>query len=212
MRARSQRSMRTRACATSCPHPKDPSFLITNAGTRLYYGTVWHEFDRIRRRSGPDRESLGRQVRMHDLRDVFVLRTLLGWYRDDTDVQAQLPLLATFLGHYAGDLVKPAERDRVREPSVSGGEAQAARCSCDAGVDEESPPHRLSSGRAAGSACGVGRPSTRARVRPRRPGRPPRPARRRHRNGSRKPPGKRDPRRRPRRGRHQGCIAMGGES
>jgi integrase/recombinase XerD len=82
-----------------CPHPKDPSFLVTNVGTRLYYGTVWHEFDRIRRRSGLDRESLGRQVRMHDLRHVFVLRTLIGWYRDDADVEAQLPLLATFLGH-----------------------------------------------------------------------------------------------------------------
>lgn len=82
-----------------CPHPKDPSFLVTNAGTRLYYGTVWHVFDRIRRRSGLDRESLGRQVRMHDLRHVFVLRTLLGWYRDGADVEAQLPLLATFLGH-----------------------------------------------------------------------------------------------------------------
>ncbi len=82
-----------------CPHPKDPSFLVTNAGTRLYYGTVWHEFDRIRRRASLDRESLGRQVRMHDLRHVFVLRTLLGWYREDTDVEAQLPLLATFLGH-----------------------------------------------------------------------------------------------------------------
>jgi integrase/recombinase XerD len=28
-----------------------------------------------------------------------VLRTLLGWYREDTDVDAQLPLLSTFLGH-----------------------------------------------------------------------------------------------------------------
>jgi integrase/recombinase XerD len=82
-----------------CPYPKHPSFLLSNAGTRLDYGAVWHEFDRIRRRAGLDRESLGRRVRMHDLRHVFVLRTLLGWYREDTDVEAQLPLLATFLGH-----------------------------------------------------------------------------------------------------------------
>lgn len=82
-----------------CPHPKAPSFLVSNAGTRLDYGAVWHEFDRIRRRAGLDRESLGRRVRMHDLRHAFVLRTLLGWYREDADVEAQLPLLATFLGH-----------------------------------------------------------------------------------------------------------------
>ena len=28
-----------------------------------------------------------------------MLRTLLGWYRDERDVEAQLPLLSTFLGH-----------------------------------------------------------------------------------------------------------------
>ncbi|MFN2629458.1 MAG: hypothetical protein ABR569_12610 [Gaiellaceae bacterium] len=27
------------------------------------------------------------------------MRTLLGWYRDGLDVQARLPLLATYLGH-----------------------------------------------------------------------------------------------------------------
>ena len=28
-----------------------------------------------------------------------MLRTLLGWYQEAADVQAQLPLLSTFLGH-----------------------------------------------------------------------------------------------------------------
>jgi integrase len=36
---------------------------------------------------------------VHDIRHSFVLRTLLGWYRDELDVEAQLPLLSTFLGH-----------------------------------------------------------------------------------------------------------------
>ena len=35
---------------------------------------------------------------MHDHRHVFVLRTLLGWYREEDDVEAQLPLLPTCLG------------------------------------------------------------------------------------------------------------------
>jgi integrase/recombinase XerD len=82
-----------------CPRPKNPSFLISNAGTRLHKGTIWHEFDRLRRACGLDRETLGRQARMHDIRHSFVLRTLLGWYREERDVEAQLPLLATFLGH-----------------------------------------------------------------------------------------------------------------
>ena len=82
-----------------CPRPKGPSFLVTNTGARLNKGTIWHEFDRLRRGTGLDRETLGRRARIHDIRHSFVLRTLLGWYRDDADIEAQLPLLSTFLGH-----------------------------------------------------------------------------------------------------------------
>jgi integrase/recombinase XerD len=82
-----------------CPHPMGPSFLVTSSGQRLDRGTVWHEFDRLRRCCGLDRETLGRQARVHDFRHSFVLRTLLSWYQDDLDVEARLPLLSTFLGH-----------------------------------------------------------------------------------------------------------------
>ncbi|MDQ6805666.1 MAG: tyrosine-type recombinase/integrase [Actinomycetota bacterium] len=81
------------------PHPTDPSFLLSTAGTRLRYPNVWNAFDRLRDASGLDRETLGRQARIHDVRHAFVLNTLLGWYRDQEDVEAKLPLLATFLGH-----------------------------------------------------------------------------------------------------------------
>jgi integrase/recombinase XerD len=81
------------------PCPKEPSFLVTDTGERLHRGTVWREFDRLRRATGLDRETLGRRARMHDIRHTFVLKTLLGWYRDGTDVDAQLPLLSTMLGH-----------------------------------------------------------------------------------------------------------------
>jgi integrase/recombinase XerD len=32
-------------------------------------------------------------------RHALAVSTLLGWYRDGVDVQAQLPVLSTFLGH-----------------------------------------------------------------------------------------------------------------
>jgi hypothetical protein len=88
-----------RACDELCPHPKDPSFLISAAGARLHRGTVWREFDRLRRHCGLDYDTLGRSARLHDMRHTFVLRTLLRWYRQDQNVEAQLPLLSTFLGH-----------------------------------------------------------------------------------------------------------------
>jgi len=82
-----------------CPHPTDPAFLLTSTGRRLHAGTVWHHFDRLRHAVGLDRDTIGRRARMHDIRHAFVLRTLLDWYRQDRDVEAQLPLLSTFLGH-----------------------------------------------------------------------------------------------------------------
>jgi integrase/recombinase XerD len=82
-----------------CPLPKDTTFLVTDTGGRLHKGTIWHEFDRLRRATGLDQDTLGRRARIHDIRHAFVLRTLLGWYREDIDVDARLPLLSTFLGH-----------------------------------------------------------------------------------------------------------------
>lgn len=41
----------------------------------------------------------GRQPRIHDFRHSFALNALIRWYRAGVDVQAKLPLLATWLGH-----------------------------------------------------------------------------------------------------------------
>lgn len=41
----------------------------------------------------------GRQPRVHDLRHTFAVHALLRWYAAGVDVQAKLPLLATYLGH-----------------------------------------------------------------------------------------------------------------
>lgn len=37
--------------------------------------------------------------RIHDLRHTFAVNTLLGWYRDGSDVAAMMPVLSTYLGH-----------------------------------------------------------------------------------------------------------------
>ena len=37
--------------------------------------------------------------RPHDLRHRFAVTRLATWYRENADVQAMLPLLATYLGH-----------------------------------------------------------------------------------------------------------------
>jgi len=41
----------------------------------------------------------GRWPRIHDLRHTFAVHALVRWYRTGVDVQAKLPLLATYMGH-----------------------------------------------------------------------------------------------------------------
>jgi len=41
----------------------------------------------------------GRVPRIHDFRHGFAVNALLRWYREGADVEAKLPLLATYLGH-----------------------------------------------------------------------------------------------------------------
>jgi integrase len=41
----------------------------------------------------------GRSPRIHDFRHSFAVNALLRWYREGADVQAKLPLLATYMGH-----------------------------------------------------------------------------------------------------------------
>ena len=38
--------------------------------------------------------------RLHDLRHTFAVRTLLGWYSAGIDVQARLPQLPAYPGHF----------------------------------------------------------------------------------------------------------------
>jgi integrase len=45
------------------------------------------------------RTETGRLPRVHDFRHTFALEALLRWYRNGADVQAKLPLLATYMGH-----------------------------------------------------------------------------------------------------------------
>ena len=37
--------------------------------------------------------------RVHDLRHRFAVQTLINWYRAGLDIEQQLPVLSTFLGH-----------------------------------------------------------------------------------------------------------------
>ncbi len=78
--------------------PSTPSFFVSQSGTRLIYQDVHANSLTLVRRAGlSDRRP--RRPRIHDLRHAFALKTLLGWYKADLNVEPRLPLLSTYLGH-----------------------------------------------------------------------------------------------------------------
>jgi integrase/recombinase XerD len=80
------------------PRPKSPAFFLSGKGTRLLRQNVSMTFARVLRRTGlSDRKP--RRPRIHDLRHSFAVNTLCDWYRAGLNVEAQLPLLSTYLGH-----------------------------------------------------------------------------------------------------------------
>lgn len=80
------------------PRPKDVSFFVSRTRQRLCYAVVSTTFRQL-----VDTAGIGAGApaapRLHDLRHTFAVRTLLGWYRADEDVQAKIPSLSTYLGH-----------------------------------------------------------------------------------------------------------------
>ena len=89
-----------RYCAqTRMIFPRASSLLVSARGKRLDPSVVWATFRLLLGRVGLPPPGDCRRARPHGLRHTFAVRTLLGWYRDGVDVERQLPLLATYLGH-----------------------------------------------------------------------------------------------------------------
>lgn len=76
-----------------------PALLISVKGTRLVPDNMTRPFRKLVKAAGIQVAPGRRRPRQHDLRHSFATATLLDWYRAGVDVQAQLPLLSTYLGH-----------------------------------------------------------------------------------------------------------------
>lgn len=87
----------------SLPRGRTSSFFLSDAGTALDLGTVRRWFCEIsiacglRKASGAKRH--GRGPRLQDLRHTFATKRLVEWYRAGLNVSAQMPKLASYLGH-----------------------------------------------------------------------------------------------------------------
>jgi integrase/recombinase XerD len=74
------------------------AFFVSLAGTRLIYAVVHLTFLKLVDWAGLTHRK-PRRPRIHDLRHTFAVRTLTDWHQAGLDVERQLPLLSTYLGH-----------------------------------------------------------------------------------------------------------------
>jgi integrase len=93
-------ALRDYARARDITFPKQdcPAFFLSLRGMRLSSNALHAAFRQAGLLAGLDQGS-PRAVRPHDLRHRFAVERLTTWHRQALDVQALLPLLATYLGH-----------------------------------------------------------------------------------------------------------------
>jgi integrase len=75
-----------------------PAFFLSLRGGRMSASGFRGAFRQACANAQLD-DGLRPNLRPHDLRHRFAVTRLVTWYREGTDVQARLPLLATYLGH-----------------------------------------------------------------------------------------------------------------
>ena len=71
---------------------------VSDRGRPLVYQTV-HGVFRALVRAARLPSIGGRAPTLHGLRHTFAVHRLAQWYRDRADLQAKLPVLATYMGH-----------------------------------------------------------------------------------------------------------------
>jgi integrase len=74
--------------------PTTPLF-VSSKRRRLSQATAWRTFKSLCRRAG----LAAPLPSLHDLRHSFAVLSVAGWYREDRDINALLPVLSTYLGH-----------------------------------------------------------------------------------------------------------------
>jgi integrase/recombinase XerD len=88
-----------RARDEAFPGPPARMFFLNSRGRPLNRLNTSYTFNEVAAAAGIKAPPGQRAPRLHDLRHVFTVSTLLDWYRDGGDVQARLPVLSTWLGH-----------------------------------------------------------------------------------------------------------------
>jgi integrase len=79
--------------------PPDATFFPGPSGGPFSLRTVYTLIRELLLQCGISHGGRGKGPRIHDARHLFAVRALRRWYQDGADLDAKLPLLATYLGH-----------------------------------------------------------------------------------------------------------------
>ena len=85
------------------PRSADAFFFPSHGGGPVRPGSVYELFRQLLFRCGISHGGRGKGPRVHDLRHTFAVHAMLRWYREGADMEAKLPVLATYLGHRSLD-------------------------------------------------------------------------------------------------------------
>lgn len=91
-----------RQARESLPKPAGArsTFFAARSGGAISRQQLEKVFQRLRQHAAIRRPATDRwQPRLHDLRHTMAVHRVIAWYREGVDVEAHLPLLATYLGH-----------------------------------------------------------------------------------------------------------------
>lgn len=77
----------------------DAYFFPSPHGHAWSHSAVYRLYRKLLLRCGIAHPGRGKGPRIHDLRHAFAVHTLLRWCREGVDLDAKLPVLATYMGH-----------------------------------------------------------------------------------------------------------------
>lgn len=77
----------------------DQAFFRTDRSDRVSYNAAEHTFNVLRRQLGWTAVGRTRAPRIHDLRHRMVVRRIVAWHAHGVNVDAKIPVLATYMGH-----------------------------------------------------------------------------------------------------------------
>ena len=81
------------------PPDQEAAFFRTDSSDQISYNTAHHTFSVLRRELGWTATGRTRAPRIHDLRHRMVVRRIQAWHAENVDVDANIAVLATYLGH-----------------------------------------------------------------------------------------------------------------